>query len=39
MQKLWWLTHLPKAAGVNPDGKQNNWWKYTCDFNSYPESR
>jgi hypothetical protein len=35
----WWLAHLPKAAGVNPDGKQNNWWKYICDFNSYPESR
>lgn len=35
----WWLTRLPKAAGINPDGKQNNWWKYSCDFNGYPESR
>jgi hypothetical protein len=35
----WWFTHFPKAAGVNPDGKQNNWWKYLADFNSYPESR
>jgi hypothetical protein len=24
----WWFTHLPKADGTNPDGKQNNWWKY-----------
>jgi len=26
--KKWWFTHLPKADGTNPDGKQNNWWKY-----------
>lgn len=39
LHHIWWLTHLPKAAGINPDGKQNNWWKYTCDFNNYPESR
>ncbi len=35
----WWLTRLPRAAGKGPDGKQANWWKYVCDFNSYPESR
>jgi len=34
----WWLTRLPKAPGVGPDGKQANWWKYTVDFNRYPES-
>jgi len=34
----WWLTRLPKAPGLGPDGKQANWWKYTVDFNSYPES-
>lgn len=39
LHHIWWLTHIPKAAGVNPDGKQNNWWKYMCDFNKYPESR
>lgn len=39
LHHVWWLNHLPKAPGVNPDGKQNNWWKYVCDFNSYPESR
>lgn len=39
LHHIWWLNHLPKAPGVNPDGKQNNWWKYSCDFNSYPESR
>jgi len=35
----WWFKHIPKKPGVNPDGKQNNWWKYLADFNSYPESR
>jgi hypothetical protein len=34
----WWLRHLPKAAGRNPDGKLNNWWRYVIDFNRYPES-
>jgi len=33
----WWLRHFPNKPGVNPDGKQNNWWKYLADFNSYPE--
>jgi hypothetical protein len=32
---IWWLNHIPKAAGVGPDGKQNNWWKYICDYNTY----
>jgi hypothetical protein len=35
----WWLHRLPKAAGRNPDGKLNNWWGYTTDFNRYAESR
>jgi hypothetical protein len=35
----WWLTRLPKAPGLGPDGKQANWWKYVGDFNHYPESR
>ncbi len=39
LHHLWWLNHLPKAVDINPDGKQNNWWKYSADFNSYPESR
>ena len=39
LHHLWWLKHVPKRAGVNPDGKQNNWWKYFCDYNSYPESQ
>lgn len=34
----WWLNHLPKAEGRGPDGKLANWWKYTVDFNRYPES-
>jgi len=35
----WWLARLPKAPGKGPDGKQANWWKYSIDFNRYPESR
>lgn len=31
----WWFTHLPKAAGVNGDGRLNNWWKYIYNFNAY----
>lgn len=33
----WWFTHLPKANGINRDGRQNNWWKYVFDFNNYDE--
>jgi len=39
LHHVWWLNHIPKAPGVNPDGKQNNWWKYLVDFSSYPESQ
>ena len=39
LHHLWWLEHLPRAPGVSPEGRQNNWWKYTCTFNDYPESR
>jgi hypothetical protein len=31
----WWFAHLPKAPEVSQDGRQNNWWKYVFDFNSY----
>jgi hypothetical protein len=31
----WYFAHVPRANGVNPDGKQNNWYKYIYDFNSY----
>jgi hypothetical protein len=34
----WYFAHLPRAAGVNPDGKQNNWWKYIYDFQNYSPS-
>jgi hypothetical protein len=39
LHHVWWLNHYPKAPGINPDGRQNNWWKYSCDFNNYAESR
>ncbi len=34
----WWFRHIPNKPGINPDGKQNNWWKYMADFNNYSES-
>lgn len=35
----WWFGHLPRRPGVGANGKQNNWWHYTQDFNGYPETR
>ena len=34
----WYFTHLPKAAGVNPDGKLNNWWRYLYEFANYTKT-
>ena len=31
----WWFSHLPKADGINVDGRENNWWKYLFDFSNY----
>jgi hypothetical protein len=31
----WYFAHLPRASGTNPDGRQNNWWKYMFDFENY----
>ncbi len=28
----WYFAHVPRAAGVNADGKQNNRWKYMMDI-------
>jgi hypothetical protein len=33
----WWFSHLPRATGVNADGRLNNWWRYVFDFNRYDE--
>ena len=33
----WYFTRLPKAAGVNPDGRRNNWWRYLYDFANYTQ--
>ena len=30
----WWFRHLPRAPGVAPDGKLNNWWSYVTEFDS-----
>ncbi len=29
------LSHLPKAAGVGPDGRSRNWWDYLFNFNVF----
>ncbi|MCX6150915.1 MAG: hypothetical protein NTX22_10350 [Ignavibacteriales bacterium] len=34
----WWFARLPKAEGLNEDGKLNNWWEYVFNFNSYTET-
>ncbi len=31
----WFFGHLPRAADTAADGRQNNWYKYIYDFNSY----
>lgn len=32
---LWYFTLLPRAPGVAPDGRQNNWWKYLYRFTEF----
>jgi hypothetical protein len=32
---IWWLSHLPKVAGVT-DNVNNNWWTYILDPNLVP---
>ena len=31
----WFFGHLPRGTGTTADGRQNNWYKYIYDFNSY----
>lgn len=31
----WYFGHVPRADGESIDGRQNNWYKYIYDFNSY----
>jgi hypothetical protein len=33
--QIWFFTHLPKAPGINEDGRVNNWWEYIYNFNAY----
>ncbi|MEZ5386989.1 MAG: hypothetical protein R3F13_15890 [Prosthecobacter sp.] len=33
----WYFGHLPRASGLNPDGRLNNWWPYLYDFSNYSE--
>ncbi|MEN6644027.1 MAG: NPCBM/NEW2 domain-containing protein [Armatimonadia bacterium] len=35
LHHIWWLNHLPCARGTNPDGLENNWWKYVVDLDGY----
>ena len=32
---VWYFTLLPRAPGVSPEGRQNNWWKYVYAFNDF----
>jgi hypothetical protein len=34
----WMFGHLPRNTGTTSDGRQNNWWKYLYDFNSYSQT-
>ncbi|MBN2445707.1 MAG: hypothetical protein JXO22_03220 [Phycisphaerae bacterium] len=36
--QVWFFSHLPKAPGINADGRENNWWKYIYNFNAYDEA-
>lgn len=31
----WYYHHMPRGAGVNADGRQNNWYKYIYDYANY----
>jgi hypothetical protein len=33
--QVWFFTRLPKAPGINEDGRLNNWWEYIYNFNAY----
>ena len=33
----WWFARLPKAPGVNADGRLNNWWRYVFEFDRFDE--
>lgn len=34
----WWFAHLPRARGINADGRLNDWWEYVFRFNHYDET-
>jgi hypothetical protein len=31
----WFFGHVPRGAGTAADGRQNNWYNYIYDFNTY----
>lgn len=31
----WFFSHVPRSDGSAADGRQNNWYKYIYDFNTY----
>lgn len=33
----WYFQHIPKADGVNSDGRLNNWLRYIFDFQNYDQ--
>ena len=32
--QTWWYRHLPSVAGLAPDGKLGDWWRYVIDPNA-----
>jgi hypothetical protein len=35
----YWLSHLPRAEGINPTSlRENNWWNYVFDVDAYDEN-
>jgi hypothetical protein len=35
----WLFSHLPRAPGINGEGKLCNWWSYVFDMSTWPSSR
>ena len=35
----WLFSHLPRAPGINREGKLCNWWSYVFDMSTWPETR
>jgi hypothetical protein len=32
LHHIWWLSHIPKADGLDSNGMLNNWWEYFSKY-------